>query len=193
MVSKCKDTFILLGLLRESDFEALDFTRLSAPPARVVGQRLSRGRQKLERLGVPQRLIFAAPTFLLIAPKLGGLLVRLSRKRVDDVPLELRDLYTHVQQHGIADVSRDSPPPFGAGSKTLFHVAKDGTRTALTSSNARHKGARAVRSTQVPQYADGACRARKPQPATSERRRGYRPIGAFQRALANDEPKKSRG
>jgi hypothetical protein len=133
IVSKCKDTFIPLRLLTENDFEALDFSRVSMPPVRVVGYRLRRGREKLEKLGVPQRLIFAAPAFLLIAPRLGGLLARLGRKHFEDVPAELRDLHTHIRQYGATITNRPSP----LTGTTLFHVARDGTRTAFTSSTFR--------------------------------------------------------
>lgn len=194
MVSKCKDTFTPLQLLGENDFEKLDFTRLSEPPARVVGHRLRQGREKLEKLGVPQRLIFAAPAFLLIAPKLGGLLGRLSRKNVEDVPVELRDLYWHVRQNGLAELSRPSPSPVEGDPKTLYHVAKDGTRTAFKSSTFRRSGPKALLGTKKP---DSAPHARAvpassaPQPVKAARNTAL--SATFERALAKGEPKKSRG
>jgi hypothetical protein len=190
IVSKCKDTFIPLQLLRESDFEKLDFTRMSEPPARVVGYRLRRGREKLEKLGVPQRLIFAAPAFLLIAPRLGGLLARLGRKNFDVVPAELRDLYTHIRQNGATITVRPSP----LTGTTFFHVARDGTRTAFTSSTFRPTAPDATRTAQQPPKASSALSVQK-----SGGRQRVGDVGntalsaAFQLALSKGKRKKSAG
>jgi len=189
IVSKCKDTFIPLQLLRENDFEKLDFTRMSEPPARVVGYRLRRGREKLEKLGVPQRLIFGAPAFLLIAPRLGGLLARLSRKNFEDVPVELQDLYSHVRQNGATIINRPSP----LTGTTFFHVARDGTRTRSRRLLSRD---RAWCHTNVAATGHDLECAR-----SSQERRARRVLGventalsaAFQLALTKGKQKKSTG
>lgn len=190
IVSKCKDTFIPLQLLRETDFEKLDFTRVSEPPARVVGYRLRRGREKLEKLGVPQRLIFAAPAFLLIAPRLGGLLARLSRKNFEDVPVELQDLYTHIRQNGATITNRPNP----LTGKTFIHVARDGTRTAFTSSTLRATAPESIRTAQQPARASSALALPKSGAPQRVLGAGNTALSAaFQLALSKGKRKNSRG
>jgi hypothetical protein len=190
IVSKCRDTFIPLQLLRENDFEALDFTRVSMPPARVVGYRLRRGREKLEKLGVPQRLIFAAPAFLLIAPRLGGLLARLCRKDFEDVPVELRDLYAPIRENGATIIHRPSP----LTGTTFFHVARDGTRTAFTSSTFRPTAPDDKRTAQASATASNP--PALPTSGMPERVPGVRNTAlsaAFQLALTKGKRKQSTG
>lgn len=190
IVSKCKDTFISLQLLAENDFETLDFTRVSKPPARVVGYRLRRGREKLDELGVPQRLIFAAPAYLLIAPRLGGLLARLGRKNIGDVPAELRDLYSHVRQNGVTSSNRPNP----LSGTTFFHVAQDGTRTAFTSSTFGANARAATRTSQ--QAATTPSAPVLPTSGAPRRARGIENTAlsaAFHLALTKGKQKKSTG
>ncbi|MEX3950650.1 hypothetical protein AB4Y40_23175 [Paraburkholderia sp. EG287B] len=128
IVSKCKSTFVALRLLRDEDFVQIAPNTKTAPLTTTVGTRMRRGRERLEELKVPQALIFAAPSYLLIAPKLDGLLARMSKMNVNELPSELRGLHAHFLQNPSALDRR----PQGPQSQTLFRVTKDGKRTAFT-------------------------------------------------------------
>jgi hypothetical protein len=132
IVSKCKETFIALRLLVAADFEKLDSKEMRLAPTKAVGRRMGRGRERLEQLGIPKNLIFAAPAYLLIAPRIGGLLSRLSRLKTEHLPPELRELHAHLQMHPPVRQSGPWPSQQGPTARTLYHVAKDGTRTAFT-------------------------------------------------------------
>jgi hypothetical protein len=64
------------------------------------------------------------------------LLARMSRKNCNDLPPELRDLHAHFRQK----IAAPEPRPHILATRTLYHVAKDGTRTAFVSKAAREAG-----------------------------------------------------
>lgn len=127
IVAKCKKTFTELGLLRVADFDELG-SRMAIDPTKVVGARIGRAKEHLASIGVPQRLIFATPNYLLVAPKLGALLSGMRRTYSGRLPVELRELRDHLESNSALEERVAALPV----PKVLFHVAKDGTRTAFT-------------------------------------------------------------
>ncbi|WP_240057518.1 hypothetical protein [Paraburkholderia azotifigens] len=130
IVAKCKQTFTDLGLLREADFDELR-SRVAFDATKAVGARIGRGKELLASIGVPQPIIFAVPNYLLVAPKLGALLSLMRRAETGRLPVELRDLQKHLKNNG-ALLDARAPGAVHATPKALFHVAKDGSRTAFT-------------------------------------------------------------
>jgi hypothetical protein len=126
VVAKCSETFIALGLLRESDFERLQ-SAMSENPTHAVGVRIRRGKELMTGVGVPNTVIFSTPNYLFVAPKLGGLLARLSQMDAGRLPAELRNLHAHLSKNRAALENPAYVP------KVLYHVSQDGTRTAITS------------------------------------------------------------
>jgi hypothetical protein len=122
IVAKCSETFSTLGLLNPSDFEHVH-EAMRKDATRVVGIRIRRGKEMLLGIGVPERLLFTLPNYLLVAPKLGGLLSRMCRIESSRLPHELRQLQTHLKN---VSATRQATAP-----KPTYHVAADGTRTAV--------------------------------------------------------------
>ena len=181
IVLKCKETFIALRLLAAVDFEQMDSKDMRLAPTKSVGRRLGRGRERLEQLGVPKSLIFAAPAYLLIAPRIGGLMTRLSRLKSEQLPPELRDLHAHLQGHPPARQSGPWQPQQGEPVRTLFHVAKDGTRTAFTPKTLPERlAARAPQQT-------AAAKTTAPPKRRSESPRPARPLERTTLSLAFQE------
>jgi hypothetical protein len=179
IVSKCKDTFIALGLLRDEDFEQLATNKKTAALTTAVGIRMRRGRERLDELGVPHNLIFAAPSYLLIAPKLGRLLTRMSKMNVDELPSELRGLHAHFRQNQSAfDACLREPH-----SKTLYHVTKDGKRTAFTSTSGIEIGRSRSGNEAVPTQRSNAAQEKPPSPVESIFRCDLKPSPAQKAAL----------
>lgn len=179
IVSKCKDTFIALGLLRDEDFEQLTFDKKMVSLTTVVGIRMRRGRERLEELGVPKNLIFAAPSYLLIAPRLGGLLTHMSKMNPSALPSELRGLHAHFRQ----DPSAFDAPPRGPQSKTLYHVTKDGKRTAFTSTSRVEIGHSRPRAGAAPTRPANAAQPKPPSPVESIFRGDLKPSPPQKAAL----------
>ncbi len=116
LVDRCKETFVRLQLLRPEDFE------------RPIGNgRISRSRELLVGLGIPQTVIAGVPLYVLAAPLFGGLMSRMSRRPVTELPAELHALHAHLRTRTF-EAPKHGP---SAVAKTLYHVAKDGTRTAF--------------------------------------------------------------
>ncbi|CAB3774747.1 hypothetical protein [Paraburkholderia humisilvae] len=123
-IEKCRTTFIALGVLRAEDFDHMK-AAMSADAGRTVGNRIRRGKEMLAEIGVPKDLIFSTPNYLLVAPKLGGLLSRLCRMDAGRLPVELLPLQAHLLS--------DSAARQAAAPKPTYHVAEDGTRTVVGS------------------------------------------------------------
>jgi hypothetical protein len=116
LVDRCKETFVPLQLLRPEDFE------------RPIGNgRITRSREMLVSLGIPQTVIAGVPLYVLAAPLFGGLMSRISRRPVTELPAELYSLHAHLRTKTFEAPKRGPSPE----AKTLYHVAKDGTRTAF--------------------------------------------------------------
>jgi hypothetical protein len=179
IVLKCKDTFIALGLLGDEDFEQLAFDKKTVALTTAVGIRMRRGRERLEELGVPQNLIFSAPTYLLIAPKLGRLLTRMSKMPLNELPSELRGLHAHFRQNQSAFDAR----PRGPQSKTLYHVTKDGKRTAFTSTSGIEIGRSRSRNQAVPAQSYNAAQEKPPSSVESIFRCDLKPSPAQKASL----------
>ncbi|WJN75569.1 hypothetical protein [Burkholderia anthina] len=179
IVSKCQDTFIALGLLRDDDFEQLVPRKKTVTLTTIVGIRMRRGRERLEALGVPKDLIFAAPSYLLIAPRLGGLLARMSRMSLDNLPQELRALHGHIRQNKSAFDAHLAEPH----SKTLHHTTKDGKRSTFTSVSGseidRYRSPNEPASTQR----SNAVQEKQPSPVESIFRCDLKPSPAQKAAL----------
>ncbi|SOZ24690.1 hypothetical protein CBM2608_A50034 [Cupriavidus taiwanensis] len=135
ILERCKQTFVELNVLQEADFSQLS-AKMVGDLSKVIGLRIGRGRNLMLSVGIPQNLVFAAPNYLLVAPKLGGLLARLRRVHASRLPMELRDLHKHLNSVPMpATATRESAPESPPSEKVLFRVSKDGTRTAFTSSS----------------------------------------------------------
>lgn len=159
IVAKSSETFSALGLLNPSDFDRVhEAARENA--TRVVGIRIRRGKETLLGVGVPERLIFALPNYLLVAPKLGGLLSRICRIEASRLPLELRPLQTHLKN--------DTVVRQAVVLKPTYHVAADGTRTAVYPKQTIQERRRQRRfSTAVPEHPTTPTAKHKPQTETA--------------------------
>jgi hypothetical protein len=133
LVEKSQSIFVPLGLLRDTDFEEAFSAQKSRGATSIVGVRLRRNRQRLVELGVPQSLVFSVPAYLLVAPKLMGLLSRIARKSRHQLPAELAGVHEYFRANPVPAHPNGDPKLTRFASKTLFHVAKDGTRTAFES------------------------------------------------------------
>lgn len=127
MVAKCQRTFVGLKLLQARDFDELS-ELVSTNAARGVGQRVRRAKETLVEMGFPSEVIFAAPRYLLVAPKFGGLLARLRDTETQKLPIELRDFHRHLK----ATSALHRTPAEEGAPRVMFHISRDGRRTAFT-------------------------------------------------------------
>lgn len=134
ILDRCKQTFVSeLCILQAADFQGM-VAKLGGDKSKVMAIRLRRGKEKLRSFGFPDNLIFAAPKYLLVAPKLGGLLAKLRRVHAGRLPVELRDLHRHLNSMPepvlLPREQETSESPLQE--KVLYRVSKDGVRTAYT-------------------------------------------------------------
>jgi hypothetical protein len=152
LADRCKETFVPLQLLRPEDFE------------RPIGNgRISRSRELLVGLGIPQTVIAGVPLYVLAAPLFGGLMSRMSRRPVSELPAELHSLHAHLRTKTFEAPKRGP----SASAKTLYHVAKDGTRTAFERKPTNQNALSPARSSSQPSARPtlNAQRAANPAPA----------------------------
>lgn len=121
IVQKCEQVFVALNLLYKEDFEDLH-SQISDNPTKAATRRISKGKGMLQKLGVPSTLIFSTPYYLLVAPRLRGLISRMCRLATEHLPDEL---------HALQDFFISRPELLGTDQKEVIHVEVDGQRTTL--------------------------------------------------------------
>ncbi|WP_429315100.1 hypothetical protein [Paraburkholderia sp. GAS448] len=126
LLAKCREVFISRRLLDELDFHQLAITKGKPTLTAVFGARIRNARRTLDDKRVPERVVFALPAYLFMAPKFGGLLARISRRERGEMPDELKDLHAFLKAQALE--------PVVPTTRTLIHVTKDGKRTPFTTS-----------------------------------------------------------
>jgi hypothetical protein len=170
LVDRCKETFVPLQLLRLEDFE------------RPIGNgRISRSRELLVGLGIPQTVIAGVPLYVLAAPLFGGLMSRMSRRPASELPAELHSLHAHLRTKTF-----EAPKHGPSTATTLYHVAKDGTRTAFERKPSNQNALSAAPSSSQPSARPtfNAQRAANPAPARVARTGAPRVLVAPDTALS---------
>ena len=153
-VQKSCHTLVGLRLLRSEDFGVL-MRKMATNGPRVVKARIGRAQDELRLIGVPESLIFSAPGYLLVAPKLRTVLSRLRRLETDHTPAELKELQGHLKNHGgQLDVTASRTGPDFARS-TVYRIAKNGAKVKLPR-NAPDRKSRERQISGRPQSASGS-------------------------------------